>query len=475
MSDRLNFSVELGKRPHQKSIRGPEKSSLSVVILGSFSGGTGTGNPLSELTPSLHKVDIDTLDRVISQLQPTLDIALNDRGQSLKIEFSCMEDFHPDQLCARLDLFHTLGNDDEVIGSGEATPVNGEKPGQGESDQQTMSRLLGKRSLNVEQHQSDTSAISDSKQSKIEEVVRRLAEIPSHYDKQNEPKADNLHPDPSQKTTTLLRYLLHSEAFQMLEASWRSIDWLLRSTEPDMAIHFYLLNTPRQVLEKDLLTSDDPHSSLIHQLIQQQVMDGTPSEVDFILMDNHSYTPNEHDLMMLDSLGRLVNSFNGRMFTAADKCFYGDEDSDKFDLEAWHTFRETPIACRISLLLPRTLLRLPYGADTDPIESFPYEELDDSWRIKELLWGNPAYAQLILLVQQWMSDNPSDDSIIADLPAYTYQQDGEQYLQPCTELLLEERQIHRLLDLGLIPIIGSRKTNSIQLPWFQTLGLNDNA
>ncbi|MCU7878739.1 MAG: type VI secretion system contractile sheath large subunit [Candidatus Thiodiazotropha sp. (ex Lucinoma borealis)] len=204
-------------------------------------------------------------------------------------------------------------------------------------------------------------------------------------------------------------------------------------------------------------------------------MDGTPSEVDFILMDNHSYTTNEHDLMMLDRLGRLVNSFNGRMFTAADKCFYGDEDSDKLNLEDWHAFRETPIACRISLLLPRALLRMPYGADTDPIESFPYEELDDSWRTKELLWGNPAYAQLILLVQQWMSDNPSDDSIIADLPAYTYQQDGEQYLQPCTELLLEERQIHRLLDLGLVPIIGSRKTNSIQLPWFQTLGLNGNA
>ncbi|MFC1365488.1 MAG: hypothetical protein G8D61_17725 [gamma proteobacterium symbiont of Ctena orbiculata] len=60
---------------------------------------------------------------------------------------------------------------------------------------------------------------------------------------------------------------------------------------------------------------------------------------------------------------------------------------------------------------------------------------------------------------------------MTDLPAYSYQSEGERHLQPCTKHLLHEQQIDLLLKLGLVPVVGSRNRNAIQIPWYQHLVL----
>src|SRR5260221_13265479 len=58
--------------------------------------------------------------------------------------------------------------------------------------------------------------------------------------------------------------------------------------------------------------------------------------------------------------------------------------------QAWEMLRSMPQASYLGLALPRFLLRLPYGKNTDPIDAFAFEELPEGSAHEGYLWGNPA-------------------------------------------------------------------------------------
>ena len=67
--------------------------------------------------------------------------------------------------------------------------------------------------------------------------------------------------------------------------------------------------------------------------------------------------------------------------------------------QAWQALRNLPEAAYIGLALPRFLLRLPYGADTEPVEAFDFEEMSSPFDHESFLWGNPGFACALLLGQ----------------------------------------------------------------------------
>src|SRR5260370_36828504 len=79
----------------------------------------------------------------------------------------------------------------------------------------------------------------------------------------------------------------------------------------------------------------------------------------------------------------------------------------------WDELRSIPEASYLGLALPRFLLRLPYGAQSSPIDAFPFEEMPPAAPVhSHFLWGNPALACLALLTaaggaaQSWRWPNP---------------------------------------------------------------------
>ena len=111
------------------------------------------------------------------------------------------------------------------------------------------------------------------------------------------------------------------------------------------------------------------------------------------------------------------------------------------------------------------LLRLPYGKQTDPIESFAFEEFVGPPVHEELLWGDGSLALALLLGRAFTARGwdmePGDERDIDGLPAYTFMRDGEPELQACAEHYLTERQIQAMLDAGLIPLASRRDRNAI--------------
>ena len=59
---------------------------------------------------------------------------------------------------------------------------------------------------------------------------------------------------------------------------------------------------------------------------------------------------------------------------------------------AWRSLRESEDSRYLGLAMPRFLARLPYGAKTDEVEEFAFEEDTDGAHSEKYTWCNAAYA-----------------------------------------------------------------------------------
>jgi predicted component of type VI protein secretion system len=471
----MQFTVKMGGQTNQHQMK-DRANGLAIVMLGAFDGKAGSGDTPIEGSPTVHPVDLDTLDIRMEKLQPSISLCLEHQAGLSKIDlnFSNLDDFHPDRLLEQLAAHtSTTYGDPEVFDDQPAAklPPMSRGPTDTESERDTLSRLLGERPLSVEQNKTGGSNLSAAKKSMIEEVVQRIAQHASGEQDTQRAESQTNGARENHNQTKLLRTLLHAKAFQGLESSWRAVDWLIHTTEPDPAVRFYILNMSRDKLERERADHEKPTTSpLYDMLLDLQARDDLFGS-ELYLLDQHQYGLAPEDIATLEWLGSLLGSLDGSLLAAADSSFMNAEVESDDLIELWQNFRQRTPSQRVALLYPQVLLRLPYGSQTDPIQSVEFDELNDRWTVDDLLWGNPAYAAVILMIRRW-SEQPDSDSpvLLTDLPVYSYQRDGEYQLQPCTKTLLKESEIDQLLKLGLVPVIGSRSSNAIKIPWYQHIG-----
>ena len=95
--DARTFGVRPRFRP-QPAVRATTSEPMRLLVLGDFSGKSAAERPPLASRPT-QRVDIDNLDDVMRRLRPRLTMPAGE------IEFEQIDDFHPDRLYARLDLF----------------------------------------------------------------------------------------------------------------------------------------------------------------------------------------------------------------------------------------------------------------------------------------------------------------------------------------------------------------------------------
>jgi predicted component of type VI protein secretion system len=119
-----------------------------------------------------------------------------------------------------------------------------------------------------------------------------------------------------------------------------------------------------------------------------------------------------------------------------------------------------PQARSVGLAAPRFLLRLPYGARTDPAERFAFEEMEDGPVHEHFLWGNPALLFLASL---------EAPGVIDGLPLHVYERDGETRAQPCAETLLPSSTVEAMLERGIMPVVALKDRDEIRLARLQSV------
>src|SRR6202035_2863519 len=65
------------------------------------------------------------------------------------------------------------------------------------------------------------------------------------------------------------------------------------------------------------------------------------------------------------------------------------------DYASWRSLRESDDSRYIGLAMPRFLARRPYGAKSDPVEEFDFEEETSGAGPQKYTWANSAYAMAV--------------------------------------------------------------------------------
>ena len=436
MAERLEFDLGFGPRGRPRDGGEP----MRLLVLGDFSGNAAAERPALGSRPT-YRVDIDNLDDVMRRLTPRVSVL------SGEIRVQTIDDFHPDGIYSRLDLFQALR---QV----RANPMAG--------TDQLLGRLLGKPS-----EPSASPAATPS--SGFDALVRNIV-------------APHIVPDSSARDKSHLagvdaaiaeqmRTLLHQPALQSLEAAWRGVRWLVSSLELDENLQLHLFDVTRAELLADVVAAD---GKLAQTLLYRNLVDrwrnvpGSHGWSAFVVLID--FGPSDEDIGLLAALGLIASQAGGPILAGANGALAG---GDTRASAAWQALRRSESAPWIGLSAPRVLLRLPYGKGSDPIESFAFEEFVGPPRHEEFLWGNASLATALLIGRAFTARGwdmePGDEREIDDLPAYTFVRDGEREMQAGAERFLTESEINGLLTAGLIPIASRRDRNAVVAIRFQSV------
>ncbi len=143
---------------------------------------------------------------------------------------------------------------------------------------------------------------------------------------------------------------------------------------------------------------------------------------------------------------------------------------------SWNAIRDFE-ACEHALLsAPRFMLRLPYSKMSSIIDSFEFEELPDQLNHEYYLWGNSAYLQLLLLIQnynqhQW-NFKLGQAHPVGDMPLHIKTEDNETTIKPCAEVLLSDRTAQELYDQGISVIRSVKNQDKIVVPRVNALAFS---
>jgi type VI secretion system protein ImpC len=256
--------------------------------------------------------------------------------------------------------------------------------------------------------------------------------------------------------------------------------------ETDEHLKLYLLDISQAELSADLAAAEDPRSTGMYRLLVEETV-GTPGGQPWaVLVGNYTFGPAHEDAELLGRIAKIARAAGAPFIARASDSLLGCESLAKTPdpgewkrkpepagTRAWEALRRLPGACYLGLALPRFLLRLPYGAETDPVERLAFEEMDAGPEHSQYLWGNPALACVCLLAQAFSQNGwdlrPGAALEVESLPLHVYQEEGESRVTPCAEVLLTERAAEMILDKGFMPLLSFRNRDRIRLARFQSL------
>ena len=134
---------------------------------------------------------------------------------------------------------------------------------------------------------------------------------------------------------------------------------------------------------------------------------------------------------------------------------------------AWNSLRESEDSRYIGLAMPRFLARLPYGAKTEPVEEFDFEEDTEGAEHSKYCWSNSAYAMAVNInrafkMYGWCSRIRGIESggAVEGLPAHTFPTDDGGVDMKCpTEIAISDRREAELAKNGFMPLLHKKNTD----------------
>ena len=209
------------------------------------------------------------------------------------------------------------------------------------------------------------------------------------------------------KLSEQVNAILHKPEFQQLESAWRGLHYLVNNTETDEMLKIRVLNISKGEVGKALKrykgTSWD-QSPLFKKIYNEEydMFGGHPFGC---LVGDYYFDHTPPDVEMLGELSKIAAAALAPFIAGAAPSLLqmnswqelaNPRDLTKIfttpEYAAWRSLRESEDARYMGLAMPRFLSRLPYGAKTNPVEAFNFEEETGGGDHSKYTWSNSAYA-----------------------------------------------------------------------------------
>ncbi len=357
------------------------------------------------------------------------------------------------------------------------------------ADQQTESSAAG-TTIAVDEFSSllnkEFKPKTDEAKSAVENAVRTLAEMAlkdtASVSDDVIKTVQSLIASIDKKLTDQINVILHHADFQKLEGAWRGLNHLVTHTETDEMLKIRVMNISKQDLGKTLKkykgTAWD-QSPLFKKLYEEEYgqFGGAPYGC---LVGDYHFDQTAPDVELLTSMAQISAACHAPFITGASPTVMqmdswqelaNPRDLTKIfgtpEYAAWRSLRESEDSRYIGLTMPRFLARLPYGAKTNPVESFDFEEDTEGQDHSKFAWANSAYAMATNINQSfkafgWCSRIRGIESggAVEGLPVHSFPTDDGGVDMKCpTEIAISDRREAELAKNGFMPLVHKKNSD----------------
>ncbi len=277
-----------------------------------------------------------------------------------------------------------------------------------------------------------------------------------------------------------LNLIMHHPDFQKLEASWRGLHYFISQSETGKDLKIRVLNVSKKDLLKDMERAPEFDQSTLFKKVYEEEF-GTFGGAPFgALVGDYEFGRHPQDMALLEKIAAVAASAHAPFVSAANPAIFnldhftdlaGPRDLAKVfnsaEYAKWQSFRDSEDSRYVGLCLPHTLMRLPYGPETKPVEAFQFVEDVDGADHSKYLWGNAAYSFATRMTESfakyhWCATirGVEGGGLVSGLPAHTFKTDqGDVALKCPTEIAITDRREKELSDLGFIPLVHCKGTD----------------
>ena len=284
------------------------------------------------------------------------------------------------------------------------------------------------------------------------------------------------------KLTGQINHILHNPEFQALESAWRGLHYLVSNTETDETLKIRVMNISKGELHKTLRKYKGvawDQSPVFKKLYEEEYgqFGGEPYGA---FVADYYFGNSAPDVELLTQMAQVSAAAHAPLISAADPGVMlmdtWQELANPRDLAklfqtpehaAWRSFRESEDSRYVGLAMPRFLARAPYGARTNPVDEFHFEETTNAPRAADFTWANAAYAMAVNINRSfkrygWCSQIRGIESggVVENLPVHTFPTDDGGVDMTCpTEIAISDRREAELAKNGFMPLVHKKNSD----------------
>ena len=293
------------------------------------------------------------------------------------------------------------------------------------------------------------------------------------------------------KLSEQVNKIIHDEEFQALESAWRGLNYQVFNTSTGKDLKIRVLNISKEECRKMFRQYKDAawdQSPLFKKIYESEFgqLGGQPYGA---FVCDFAFDHSAPNLEVMKGLAKIGAAAHAPFIAAAAPGLMGMESwqelanprdlgklFDATDYAAWRSFRDSPDSRYMALTMPRFLGRQSYGAKSDPVDEFDFEEETDGTHDNHL-WVNSAYAMGVRITEAfatwgWCTRIRGVESggTVEGLPTACFPTDDGGVDMKCpTEIAISDRREAELSKSGLLALIHRKNTDQATFIGAQTL------